>query len=89
MMLDGNLDKNNFLMTVYQKKFGIGSDRLNTKYDSVQGHDVVILEDMKDSLWRPPVMWIEWYFRFKFANDKIGLLEVTRKHLYSHKFLSI
>ena len=84
MLLDGHLDRINFPMTIFQKNLCIGQDRLNTKpkYDSVQGHDVVIIEDMKDSLWRPPVMWIEWYFRFKFANAKIGLLEVTRKHIY-------
>ena len=26
-----------------------------------QGHDIVILEDIKSSSWRPPVLWIEWF----------------------------
>ena len=39
----------------------------------------MILEDMKNTNLRPPVMWIEWYFNFKFVDEKIKLLEVTIK----------
>ena len=48
-------------------------------YDvDIEGHDVMILEDMKNTTLRPPIMWIEWYFSFKFVDEKIKLLEVTQ-----------
>ena len=41
-----------------------------------QGHDVVILEDFLGSVWRPPVMWVEWFRDYKFVKPEEGLLEV-------------
>ena len=46
----------------------------------------MILEDMKNTTLRPPIMWIEWYFSFKFVDEKIKLLEVTIKPRPLHNF---
>ena len=51
-------------------------DKISVNVD-IKGHDVTILEDMKNTTLRPPIMWIEWYFSFKFVDEKIKLLEVT------------
>ena len=34
---------------------------------TLQGHDVVILEDMIHFHWRPPVIWLEWFFPYQFS----------------------
>ncbi len=42
-----------------------------------QGHDVVILEDLIGTEWRPPVMWVEWFMEYKFIKPKESFLEVS------------
>ena len=42
-----------------------------------QGHDVVILEDLIGTVWRPPVMWVEWFRDYKWIkSEKESFLEV-------------
>ena len=43
-----------------------------------QGHDVVILEDLIGTVWRPPVMWVEWFRDYKFVKPEESLLEVRK-----------
>ena len=43
-----------------------------------QGHDVVILEDLIGSVWRPPVMWVEWYRDYMFVRPEDRFLEVRK-----------
>ena len=40
-----------------------------------EGHDVVILADLPAQL-RPPVIWVEWFREFQFADLSKLLLEV-------------
>ena len=42
-----------------------------------QGHDVVILEDLIGTEWRPPVMWVEWFREYMFLKPEERLLEVS------------
>ena len=42
-----------------------------------QGHDVVILEDLKKTEWRPPVMWVEWFLDYKFIKPEEKFFEVS------------
>ena len=42
-----------------------------------QGHDVVILEDLKGTAWRPPVMWVEWFREYKFIKPEESYSEVS------------
>ena len=32
-----------------------------------EGHDVVILRDLVDTTFRPPVIWTEWYALYRFS----------------------
>ena len=41
-----------------------------------EGHDVVILADLP-AQFRPPVIWVEWFKEYQFADIKTFLLEVT------------
>ena len=44
-----------------------------------EGHDVVILEDLKHFNFRPPIIWTEWFELYKFVNISNignGILEV-------------
>ena len=44
-----------------------------------QGHDVVILEDLIGTAWRPPVMWVEWFRDYKWIkSEKESFLEVRK-----------
>ena len=45
-------------------------------WSSFQGHDVVILEDMLNHQWRPPILWVEWFRNFQFTDIKNLVLEV-------------
>ena len=40
-----------------------------------QGHDVVILDDLKNTSWRPPVLLIEWFRNYKFICANSAKLE--------------
>ena len=39
-----------------------------------EGHDVVILEDLKHFNFRPPIIWTEWFEMYKFVNISNKLL---------------
>ena len=44
-----------------------------------EGHDVVILEDLKHFNFRPPIIWTEWFELYKFVNISNignGIMEV-------------
>ena len=42
-----------------------------------EGHDVVILADLP-AHFRPPVIWLEWFREYQFADIKNVILEVRR-----------
>ena len=46
-----------------------------------QGHDIVILEDLIGTEWRPPVMWIEWFMEYKFIKPDERFLDVPSNML--------
>ena len=57
---------------------------IDTTLHDTQGHDAVILEDMKNSSWRPPVMWVEWFYGYKMIfpfqdSKKTGIEEVLKQ----------
>ena len=50
-----------------------------------EGHDVVILADLP-AQFRPPVIWVEWFMEYQFADIKTLLLEVS--HTSDKKWLT-
>ena len=48
------------------------------------GHDVVILEDLKHSRLRPPIIYTEWFLDYKFIKDKGDKIEEVRKPKLHH-----
>ena len=46
-------------MPIVNTLYGFQDSELN--HMVFQGHDVVILDDLKSMSWRPPVIWIEWF----------------------------
>ena len=47
-----------------------------------EGHDVVILSDLP-AQFRPPVVWVEWFKEYQFADIKTFLLEVRKYNILS------
>ena len=45
-----------------------------------EGHDVVILSDLP-AQFRPPVVWVEWFREYQFADIKDLILEVRKTKL--------
>ena len=66
-----------FLIQNYPQHFldNIGMIKIDT-----EGHDVVILEDLKHFNFRPPIIWTEWFEMYKFANISNKLLLVEFSH---------
>jgi hypothetical protein len=59
-----------FLIEFYGKEF---VDNICMVKIDTEGHDAVILSDM-DPQFRPRVLWVEWFLRFKFYDwDKLVL----------------
>ena len=50
-----------------------------------EGHDVIILADLP-AQFRPPVIWVEWFMEYQFADIKTLLLEVS--HTSDKKWLT-
>ena len=61
-----------FLWSRYSDKF---LDNICVIKIDTEGHDVVILADLPAQL-RPPVIWVEWFREFQFADLSKLLLEV-------------
>jgi len=54
-----------FLIQNYPQHF---LDNIKMVKIDTEGHDVVILEDLKHFNFRPPIIWTEWFQLYKFVN---------------------
>lgn len=43
------------------------------------GHDIVILEDLKKSEFHPPIIWIEWFLDYRFIKENGEKIEEVCK----------
>ena len=65
-----------FLIQNYPQHF---LDNIKMVKIDTEGHDVVILEDLKHFNFRPPIIWTEWFELYKFVNISNignGIMEV-------------
>ena len=53
-----------------------------------EGHDVVILSDLP-AQFRPPVVWVEWFREFQFADLKNLILEVRNYIITCHNYVIV
>ena len=56
------------------------NDLRKIKKSTFQGHDVIILEDLKNFSWRPHILWVEWFIDYKWVYSskyKTKFLEVN------------
>ena len=58
--------------------------------DLYQGHDVNILEDMLSHTWRPPILWVEWFWGNKMISyDRSGKWGVPEAQKRSYIFCNM
>ena len=61
-----------FLLSHYSQQ---SLDKICVLKIDTEGHDVVILADLP-AQFRPPVIWVEWFREYQFADIKNVILEV-------------
>ena len=37
-----------------------------------EGHDIVILKDLLNFEFRPPIIWVEWFMKYKYVGEIIN-----------------
>ena len=70
-----NLSNLSYFIQNYPQHF---LDKIKMIKIDTEGHDVVILEDMKHFNFRPPIIWTEWFEMYKFVNISNNLVWEVR-----------
>ena len=61
-----------FLTETYDREF---LDKICMIKIDTEGHDVVILEDLKRFKMRPPIIWTEWFHWYQYVDEQERVLE--------------